>query len=303
MAVTPSSSAYDCLVIGGGPAGLTAAIYLGRFRRNVLLVDDGKSRAALIPQSHNYPGFPYGISGPDLLKELRRQAGEYASLHTARIERLATGPEGFVAETNGARFDARRILIATGIVDEAPEITGLRDAVYRGALRFCPICDGYEAADKRIGVLGRLATAWKKALFLRTYSRDVTLLPVDTAQDIDPQARAQLAEARVEIGTPVADVERAEDRVTAVLRDGRRRTFDVIYPALGSQVRSELALALGARCNDMKCLEVDAHQRTSVQGLYAAGDVVSDLHQIAVATGHAALAATDIHNSLPPNYR
>jgi thioredoxin reductase (NADPH) len=302
MAVS-TSSIYDCLIIGGGPAGLTAAIYLGRFRRNVLLVDDAKSRAALIPESHNYPGFPHGISGPDLLKELRRQAEEYATLYTARIERLTTAPDGFLAEGNGVKVQARRVLIATGIVDEAPEIAGLRDAVYRGALRFCPICDAYEATDKRIGVLGRVATAWKKALFLRSYSRDVTLLPVDDAQGIDAQTRAELVKAGVEIAAPVTDVERAEDRMTAVLRDGTSRTFDVIYPSLGSQVRSDLALELGAHCNDTKCLEVDSHQRTSVKGLYAAGDVVSDLHQIAVATGHAAVAATDIHNSLPPNYR
>lgn len=282
---------------------MTAAIYLGRFRRKVLVVDDGKSRAALIPESHNYPGFPAGISGRDLLQELRRQAGEYASLHAGRIERLSPGPAGFVAEGNGSRFEARRVLIATGIVDEAPNIAGLRDAVYRGALRFCPICDGYEAGDRKIAVLGHAATAWKKALFLRTYSRAVTLLLFEDPFDLTTEARKALDEAAVEFVGPVADIEGSEDRVTAILRDGARRSFDVLYPALGCEVRSDLALALGARCNEVGCLEVDAHQRTSVAGLYAAGDVVSDLHQIAVATGHAALAATDIHNGLPPNYR
>ena len=89
----------------------------------------------------------------------------------------------------------------------------------------------------------------------------------------------------------------------AVLQGGQTLSFDVVYPALGCGVRSELAVALGAKTNDVGCLEVDAHQQTTVDGVYAAGDVVSDLHQIAVATGHAAIAATHIHKSLPENYK
>jgi thioredoxin reductase (NADPH) len=93
------------------------------------------------------------------------------------------------------------------------------------------------------------------------------------------------------------------DGMRAVLRSGKALLFDVIYPALGCGVRSELASALGAKTNDVGCLEVDSHQRTTVDGIYAAGDVVSDLHQIAVATGHAAIAATHIHKSLPENFK
>ena len=88
-----------------------------------------------------------------------------------------------------------------------------------------------------------------------------------------------------------------------MLSDGARQSFDVVYPVLGCDVRSELATALGARHTEIGCIEVDAHQRSSVAGLYAIGDVVSDLHQIAVGTGHAAVAATHIHNSLPRNFR
>jgi thioredoxin reductase (NADPH) len=295
----------DCLIIGGGPAGLTAAIYLARYRRKVLVVDEGHSRAELIPESHNYPGFAGGISGPDLLRALREQAERYgALLRHGRISDLQTADDGFVASLEGAQLSARKVLLATGIVDESPDLPGLRDAIYDGALRFCPICDAYEVIDQRIGVLGRVATACKKALFLRTYSRQVTLLPTDDPRGMSDDIRKELQQARVTVpDDPVIDVERKGERIEALLRSGKRCEFDVIYPVMGCEVRSGLGKALGARTNEIGCLHVDECQSTSVPGLYAAGDVVSDLHQISVGIGHAAIAATKIHNSLPHNFR
>jgi thioredoxin reductase (NADPH) len=303
--VTRQTSDLDCLIIGGGPAGLTAAIYLARFRRNVLVVDDGNSRAALIPESHNYPGFPAGISGRSLLGNLRKQAEEYgARLEQGRVEALVRDAGAFVARSGAQVWKARRVLLATGIIDESPDLPGLRDAVYRGALRYCPICDAYEAKDRRIGALGRVEIAGKKAMFLRTYSRDVVLLPIDEPTDMAPSIRDALNKAGIRFpNVPVIDIERDDDRIAALLANGERIEVDVLYPMLGCDVRSELATTLGARSNDIGCVHVDDRQRTSVDGLYAAGDVVTDLHQISVATGHAAIAATDIHNSLPRNFR
>src|SRR3954453_11637247 len=106
----------DCLIIGGGPAGLTAAIYLARYRRKVLVVDDGHSRAELIPESHNYPGFTGGISGSDLLRALRDQAERYgAVLQHGRITDLQTGADGFVAVHGRQQLSASKVLLATGI--------------------------------------------------------------------------------------------------------------------------------------------------------------------------------------------
>ena len=295
-------SDLDCLIIGGGPAGLTAATYLARFRRNALLVDDGQSRARLIPETHNYPGF-VGISGKDLLDSLREQAeSNGARLQQGRVEELRRIDGGFVARIDGTDVRAQRVLLATGIVDESPDLPGLKDAIYRGALRFCPICDAYEAAGRHIGVLGPLRTAAGKARFLRTYSRDVVLLPTDAPEKHRDELRG-LSEAGVTVEEQVIDVDRSGEKIAAIFRDGRRLAVDVLYPALGCAVRSDLATVLGARCNDIGNIYADDQQRTSVEGLYAAGDVVTDLHQISVATGHATVAATAIHNSLPPNYR
>jgi thioredoxin reductase (NADPH) len=299
------SERCDCLIIGGGPAGLTAAIYLARYRRNVLVIDDAHSRAELIPESHNYPGFTGGISGTDLLRSLREQAERYgAVLRHGRVNDLRTDGDRFFALTSKGEVQAARVLLATGIVDEAPDLPGLRDAIYDGALRFCPICDAYEVTDQRIGVLGRAATTCKKALFLRTYSRQVTLLPTDDPKGLRDDIRMELQKAGVAMpNEPVVDVERKGELIEALLRDGTRCEFDVIYPVMGCEVRSGLVKALGARTNEIGCVHVDDSQCTSVPGLFAAGDVVSDLHQISVGIGHAAIAATKIHNSLPHNFR
>ncbi|HEX2512980.1 MAG TPA: NAD(P)/FAD-dependent oxidoreductase [Xanthobacteraceae bacterium] len=296
------TSPLDCLIIGGGPAGLTAANYLARFRRNALLVDEGQSRARLIPETHNYPGF-LGISGMDLLATLREQAEENgARLQEGRVEELRKADGVFIARVGNTEIRAKRLLLATGIIDESPDLPGLKDAIYRGALRFCPICDAFEAMDMRIGVLGPARSAAGKAQFLRAYSREVVVLPIDEPDKADKEARA-LAQAGITLEQRVVDVARSGEKIVAVFADGRRLRMDVLYPAMGCEVRSQLALALGARCNDIGNLHVDDQQRTSVEGLYAGGDVVTDLHQISVATGHAAVAATAIHNSLPRNYR
>ena len=158
--------------------------------------------------------------------------------------------------------------------------------------------------DQHIGVLGRAAVACKKALFLRTYSRRVTVLPIDQPDRIDAGVVRELQAAGIRVpDEPVIDVDRSGEKITAVMRSGARCELDVLYPALGCEVRSELATALGAESDDVGCLKVDNRQATTVQGLYAAGDVVTDLHQISVATGHAAIAATCIHNRLESNFR
>ena len=297
---------HDCLIIGGGPAGLTAAIYLARFLRNVLVVDDGTSRARWIPTSHNYPGFAHGISGPELLEILRAQAVEHgATLQSGHVESLSRDGESFVARLdNGRSVRVLRVLLATGIVDEKPSLPSIAEFTYRGAVRYCPICDGYEATDKRVGIMGPLDRIVSKALFLRTYTQDIVILPTDLDPNCNPEQLAALQEAGIPVPVmPVADLVILDDRVTAVMASGARIELDVLYPALGANVRSDLAVALGAESNDLGCMITDNHQRTSVPGLYAAGDVTFDLSQISVATGQAAVAATDIHNSLPRNPR
>jgi len=290
----------DCLVVGGGPAGLTAALYLARYRRLARLFDAGASRAALIPKSHNYPGFK-GIAGPELLARLRAQAEEYGSvIEKGQVTALAQDGGVFVAQCNNREIRARSVLLATGLVDAHPPIAGFSDSVHSGAIRFCPICDGFEAMDQRVGVLGETEDAGKKALFLRTYTRHIFLFVIDDPPDAKREA---LTAAGVTVAGKPSGIERRGDKLRVAVEGGAGVDLDVLYPALGCTVRSELAISLGAACDPTGNLRVDAHQQTTVDFLYAAGDVVTDLHQLSVATGHAAIAATDIHNRLPGNPR
>lgn len=296
----------DCLIIGGGPAGLTAAVYLARFRRKVILLDSGQSRAALIPTSHNFPGFVSGVSGVELLERLRMQAEQYgAILQQGEIEDLIREDnDDFVAIAGSERISARKVLMATGIVDEKPVLPSMQEFIYRGAVRFCPVCDGYEAVDKRIGIIGPCDRVMKKAMFLRTYTPDLVLLVTDKDVLCSPEDRTRLAAMDIPLPSePVADVNISGESVTAIMASGARIELDILYPAMGAQVRTELALKLGAKGDEKSCLSADAHQRTTIPGLYAAGDITYDLSQISVAVGQAAIAATDIHNNLPPNPR
>jgi thioredoxin reductase (NADPH) len=290
----------DCLVVGGGPAGLTAALYLGRFRRHVLVVDTGRSRAAAIPRSHNHPGFTEGISGPTLLRTLRSQAEGYgAKIVAGTVSGIERTADGFVAATTAGDVLAPKILIATGITDKCPDLEVLDQAGVNDAVRYCPICDGFEAIDKRIAVYGPPEHAAAKARFLRAFSPSVTLIPSlpEVAEPIDGGGEFTLA------SSPAARIAAAAEGIKVDFKDGAALRFDVLYPAMGCHVHSDLAVALGASANEVGCLVVDSKQQTTVEGIYAAGDVVSDLHQLVVAEGHAAIAATAIHNSLPLNPR
>jgi len=287
----------DCLIIGGGPAGLTAATYLARYRRNARVIDSGESRAIQIPLSHNYPGFK-GIGGADLLARLRDQATTFgADIRTGKATSLVERNGGFIARIGEERIEARSVLMATGLIDKSP--TG-REAS-QDSIRYCPVCDGYEAMDRRIGVLGSLEDAGKKATFLRSYSRDVSIFATD--DDWPESLTKSLLATGIKIFASDGRVSPRKNTVHVSASGGRCLEVDVLYPALGCTVRSQMALKLGARGDDVGCLKVDEHQQTSVNGLYAAGDVVTDLHQLSVAIGHAAVAATAIHNRLPSNPR
>ncbi len=268
---------HDAVVIGAGPAGLTAAIYLARFRRRVLVLGDIPSRASWIPESHNTPGFPHGVGGTELLARLTAQAREFGvEIREARVEGLALAREGFEVSGRNVGLKASTVLLATGVIDRMPDLPGIEAAVRRSLVRMCPICDAYEATDKRIAVLGDGGLAEREAAFLRAYSDDLTV-----------------------IGTGEGALSFIGDTVEwRGSGDEAPRAFDHLYLALGCEPQSALAAACGARRDDDGNLLVDAHQMTSVDGLYAAGDVVRGLNQIAVATGQAAVAATAIHNRL-----
>ncbi len=292
---------FDCIVIGAGPAGLTAAIYLARFHLRLQLIDGGESRAALIPRTHNHAGYPGGIPGRELLQRMHTQAQEFGvDVASAHVEKLERRDDLFFVHSDGRTWTSRSVLLATGVVNHRPNIPPETHdvALERGLLRYCPICDGYEVTDRKVGVIGTDTHGFNEAMFLRMYTPRVTLIAPSGAHALSQAQRDQLTEVGVELVAGPCRPLRIEGEQIIVPTPAGDSRFDSVYPALGSVIRSELALMLGAEASEEGCLVVDAHQRTSLPGLYAAGDVTKGLDQISHAMGEAGVAATTIRNDL-----
>jgi thioredoxin reductase (NADPH) len=293
----------DCLIIGGGPAGLTAAIYLARFHLDIMVVDGGKSRASWIPCTRNVSGFTDGIAGTELLRRMRDQACKYgAKVDTEFVTRLerdeTTGL--FTATWGSGEATARTMLLATGVSNRRPPMDEELhdDALARGLVRYCPICDGYEVTDKRVGVIGSGSHGVAEALFLRSYTADVTLIAPDKALSLSSEDQQKLKDARIDcVDGPAQAVAISSECIVVDTAEGHY-SFDSIYPALGSDTHTQLGEMVGAKLAEDGCFLCDSHQRTSVPGLYAAGDVVHGLDQISHSMGEGGVAATTIRNDL-----
>ena len=195
----------------------------------------------------------------------------------AEVSSIKTVAGKFDCAIDDERVAAMTVLIAAGIRDNHLPMPDWYGAVLAGAIRLCPICDGYDVIDQNISTVATSRTGLGHALFLRTYSPRVTVIE----DGIAPVCRE------------------GERQVCVECCGGQSYLFDVLYPMVGDVARSGLATALGIACTDDGQIVVDRHQRSNVAGLYAAGDVVDGLNQIAVATGYAAIAAIAIPNYLP----
>lgn len=298
---------WDCIVVGAGPSGWSAALYLARFRRRVLVVHDGRSRAARIPRTHNAPGFPDGVAGPELLQRMQAHAERYGA-EVLEAEVVAAGHRGegrgqgfTLALKDGRPLHARTLVLATGLrLEQIPLPDDVHEAaIAAGVLRYCPVCDGYEHIGHRVAVIGCDGQGAAEALFLRTFSEDITLLP-RRYDELTDDERMQLAAAGITIvDRPVVRYEPSPGRFDIHVEGVESPlAFDVVYPALGCRQRTELAVMLGLEVDENGSIDVRSPFGTRVPGLYCVGDIVDGLDQISVAMGHGAIAATRAHNWL-----
>lgn len=297
----------DCLIIGAGPAGLVASVYLSRYRRHVRVIDSGESRAANIPLSRNVPGFPDGISGAELLQRLRLQAqAAGVVIEKGKVAKLEKMPGYFSARIGRKHIKASCVLLATGTVDDVIPRDLPREATWNGLVRWCPICDGNESLDRRIVLIGEPRHGPERALFLRTYTRELTLVIPPERGNLRRVDHQQLLKAGIELirkSPKHAGFSQNDSGGILHFSDDSSLPFEVLYPMTGGHGRSTLATELGARCDRHGAVKIGAGQLTSIPGLYAAGDVVCSLKQISIAVAEGTLAATAIHHALPANFR
>lgn len=292
-------------MIGGGPGGLVSALYLRRFLRSVVVVNSGRPRASWIPRTHNLLGHPKGISGPRLLNRLREQITELKTEQITGEYRVFPEAEGFrLVAGDDSSFTAHRVILATGMRDVQPVIENLDTLRRRGLLRYCPVCDAFEYRRKKIAVLAQDPHGVRTAIFLSRFSDRVFLI-WPPSQALSTSQKNLLAKNGIQILTKdiLQIEERAGSRLWFVLGDeggrGRGVAFDICYVAMGVTV-NELAFRhlKSLRRTDDGHLITDSHRELHVPGLFAVGDCSEGLAQISVAAGHAAIAATRLHNQL-----
>lgn len=296
---------WDCVVVGGGAAGLSAALVLGRARRKTLVVDADRQSNRPAHAVGGLLGHD-GRAPADLYRLGREELARYPSA-TVRTGAVSAGrrlADRFALEVAGAgEARARRVLLAMGMDYEAPEVPGL-DPLWGGSVFHCPFCHGWEVRDRALAVLGGGSGGVHRALLLRYWSEDVVLL-TDGEAELDGSSRSRLRAAAVEVDDrPVAELLAEGGSLSAVrFEDGGRLERDGLLVAAPMRQRSDLAAQLGAKTASptpmaADPLEVDAMGRTTAEGVFAAGDLAGALAQVSAAIASGAAAAAAIVQSL-----
>ncbi|MDQ6857927.1 MAG: NAD(P)/FAD-dependent oxidoreductase [Chloroflexota bacterium] len=289
----------DVAIVGGGPAGLSAALMLGRCRRTVVVVDAGQYRNRRAAALHGFITRD-GTPPADFLRAARADLERYpeVTIRTGVVNAI-TGARGTfeIQLAEGAPFQARRVLLATGVIDVVPAMDGLPELFGR-SVHHCPHCDGYEYAGKPIAVYGQAGPGIEAALAMLAWSDDVVLLT--DARPLVAQDRARLEALGVGVREErVARLEGADGQLERVVfADGSALARSGLFLVTGQREQSELATQLGCELNADGMVKADEHEVTSVPGVYVAGDAGIGEQMVIVAAAQGTVAATKIHASL-----
>ena len=301
----PGTSA-DAIVVGGGPAGLSAALYLARYNRTVLVFDTGHGRSTHHQKNHNYLGFPGGIATIGLRELARQQLAPYSQIRFIHhvVSRISgDGETGFTAVGQGGReWHGRVVVLATGVLDHFPHFPGWEEYVGR-SMFWCITCDGFENRGRSILVVGHTDAAAGEAMQLHSLTDRIRLLTNSHRHEISPKFQQRLENAKIPvIDDHIRSVEGDGGMMTAVItRGGLRIELDSLFSIQGATPETALAQQLGVKLAPSGWIDVDSEQKTSVPGVYAAGDVTSlHSHQVTAAVHEGAQAASAANYFLYP---
>jgi thioredoxin reductase len=294
-------SILDVIIVGGGPAGLSAALVLGRCRRRAIVFDAGHPRNEASRAMHGYLSRD-GISPSDFLKIGREQLAPYDTieLRHAKVVNVERGDNRFTATVEGGeRISARMLLLATGLVDELPKIEGFRQ-FYGVSAHNCPYCDGWEHRDQPLAVVGGNKEAADLALELLLWSKDVVLC-TNGATECDPAALDQLEGNGVRtIDTPITRLVGTDGKLERIqFSDGTQIARSALFFSPGQHQRSHLSEQLGCEfCEDEACIKCDENAATCVPGVYAAGNASAGVQLVIAAAAEGMQAAFSINTAL-----
>ncbi len=299
-----ANNAYEALVIGGGPAGLSAALYLARYNRTVALFDTGHGRSSWHQINHNYLGFPGGVPARQLRELGRQQLAEYAQVTVLehKIERLERQNGNFIAFSQAGEWHGQAVIICTGVIDHYPHFDGWQEYVGR-SMFWCITCDGYGCRDARVVVVGNTSQAACEALQLRRFTNHLTVMTDSRECTIDEKFQRRLAAAQIPLIHDKIDSAIGKDGQFEALftKGGQRIELDQLFCQHGATPQTKLAEDLGVLVSRDGYICVDTEQKTNVTGVYAAGDVTRlHSHQITTAVHEGGMAASAANYYLYP---
>jgi thioredoxin reductase len=292
--------AYDCIVVGAGPAGLSAALMLGRCRRHVLVCDMGEPRNARSSGIHAFLTRD-GVSPGELLDLARREIQRYPTVEFRQVEILdaTRSPDGFrIVGADGRQLSCRKLLLATGVVDELPDIEGL-PSLYGSSIHHCPYCDGWEWRDKPIAIWGRGEQGVSLALGLTVWTEDLVLC-TDGPSGLSAEDLEQLSREGIEVQEErIARLEGANGRLERlVFQNGESLPRQALFLCASQYQRSALARKLGCRFTSNGAVDTGSCEATDVPGLYVAGDASKEAQFVIVAAAEGAEAGMAINKAL-----
>ena len=290
---------WDCIIVGGGPAGLSAALMLGRCRRRVLLCDHGGQRNIRAREIHGYPTRD-GTPPAEFLRMARAELGRYGTIERREMEIVEASKEGhgfILCAADGTRITTRKLLLATGVVDQLPNLEGLEE-LYGISVHHCPYCDAWEWRDRPLAVYGAGEQGPELALKLTAWSPDVLLCT--GGSPLPGDAAARLSEAG--IGVREESVLRLEGRQgileRIVFTGGDPVSRSALFVCVGQRQRSPLAERLGCRFTEKGAVDTGKCEATNVSGLYVAGDASKEAQSVVIASAEGAEAGMAIHKAL-----
>jgi len=291
---------YDCIIVGGGPAGLNAAIVLGRCRRKVLVFDTEQYRNRYSHGVHNY------LTRDDVLPHefLQTCHKELEKYSVQRIRKKVVSAKKNEEETfsvkdeNGTIYYSKKLLIATGLQDTLPDIEGFRE-LYGKSIFHCPYCDGWEVRDKKIGVYAKNKEGWELALALKGWTDNVTLY-TDGKNKVKPVQKEYLDANEIPvITTPIAKLQGDDGQLQKIIfKNGEVSECDAIFFVNGYTQQCNIAEAFGCEVSRKGVIVTNRQQQTNIKGLYVAGDASRDMHFVVVAAAEGAKAGVTINKEL-----